>query len=208
VSYQDHLNALGRNLSHLLIAEEPVPPVELAAAADAHAATVALLTQLHRDLTGISTPARSSTAEEIDRHPVAALGRLLAEHPRRRYAAPTDIALTPAATAAGQLWRDVSRHATLSHHAWVAASSDSRPTGNAAWAALADVAALAEAATTLNPDLARAMTTCGRHDDAASFSAATVSGLRVAAAETRSLASAGPLPDVEELSDPGPCGPP
>lgn len=200
MSYEDTFNALARNLSRLLIAEEPVPPADLASAADAHAATVALLTQLHRDITGILAPGRSSTAEELDRHPVAALGRLLADHPRRWYAAPTDIALTPAVTAAGQLWRDVGRHATLAHHAWVTSSPDSRPTGDAAWSALADLAALAEAAATLDPDLARAMTTTGRHDDATNFSAAAVSGIRVAAAESRSLATAGPLPDVEDVT--------
>lgn len=200
MSYQGELNALARDLSRLLIAEEPVPTLDLATAAGAHAAAVGLLTQVHRDLTGISPWAWTNTPAEIGGHPVAALGRLLADHPRRPSAAPTDLVGTPAATAAGQLWRDVARHATLAHHEWVTSAPRSSPKAEKAWSALADVAALAEAAATLDPELARAMTAAGRHDDADVFTAASVSGLRVAAAEVRSLAAAGPLPDVDDLT--------
>jgi hypothetical protein len=92
MTYETRVAAVSRDLGRLLIADDPVPQADLSTATVAHPAVLGLLTQVHRDLTGI--PPRASimaTEAQVESHPVALLGRLLAEHPRVPGPAPTDV---------------------------------------------------------------------------------------------------------------------
>lgn len=192
MTFESDMTELGHTVGRLLIRQEPVPPAHVDTAMTGHAALAGLLLQLHRDVTGVSSVVtRDRTVHDLERHPVALLGTLLRDQPVMARQ-PLSDALAAPRSPDQLLWSDLIRHATLVHHEWTCADPRSWPRGDAAWSVLADVGALAEASAHLSGDLATGLALAGRDEDAAHFSVAARSGLRLTAREVTVLALSGP----------------
>jgi len=204
VSYRADTADLARTLGELLTEGGRVPPGDLPAPLCAHTATIGLLIDVHRDITHASAVPVQPHIAQAERQPIALLGRLLGESPRISDQPVIDALRPTGESAAGERWRAVTRAATLAQHAWTSAEPRSRPTGDAAWSELADVAALAEGLAVLRHDLADSLIDAGRLADADTMRRAAQSGLRIVAAEVRHLAATGRLPVAADLIPPIP----
>ena len=160
MTFTDDLHATVAALTQLAVrGSDHLTPRELDIALIGRAAVLDLLTDLHRDLTGIRPRRTHVTAAEIQAHPVAALAAALRQHPRPRTGrAPSDVLAEPATSVAGQAWRDVARHAILAAHAWSTERHAPAEEGGQAWGGIADVAAIAGVLADLDADLAAAAT--------------------------------------------------
>ncbi len=194
--WQRGWNGIAADLAQLLdanTASQPLSVADVEAAAGAHAALVALLARVHRDVAGTYNHDAAPSLRLADEHPVAALGSLLQRHPLLAGAALTD-SLLDATTPPGQHWASMGRHVALAEHAWTTTHPSTLPRGDAAWAVVADVAAMTQVLATLDRDLAGHLQRQGRSADAEQLRRAAGSGLRVVAAEVQSVATSGPLP--------------
>ena len=187
MTYRQEMHQLAVSVSALLTDGATVPGDDVRAALVGHLAMVELLSAVHHDL---APP---------DGDPIAVLGRMLREQPRRLDQPLTYVLAAQAACTAGQHWRETAKAATLAEHYWRTAVPFSRPHGDAAWTEIADIAALSQAVAALDLDIADSFNRVGRWQDAAIYRSAGQSGLRVAAIEAQALAATGLLPAAADL---------
>ena len=191
MSFVDDLDGVTRAVARLLARQYVVPPADLEAAAAGHGALVQLLQQLHQDVTGLSPHAtHGRTVDELERHPVALLGRLLADQPRLPSGSLTDL-LAAHRSPQQLLWTDLARTATLAHHEWTTSDPRSYPTGDGAWTVVGVVARLAEVLPALDDDLAASFEAAGREVEARVLRKAGHGGLAPTAREVAALAHSG-----------------
>ena len=191
MSFVDDLDDVTRAVARLLARQYVVPPADLDAAAAGHGALVQLLQQLHQDVTGLSPhAAHGRTVDELERHPVALLGRLLADQPRLPSGSLTDL-LAAHRSPQQLLWTDLARAATLAHHEWTTSDPRSYPTGDGAWTVVGVVARLAEALPALDDDLAASLEAAGCEVEACALRKAGHGGLAPTAREVAALARSG-----------------
>lgn len=193
MSYVDDLQGLADALSSLQYrGSDDLHATEIDIALAARRGTLDLLRTVHRDLAG-PPMAGVPTARDLERHPVAALGWALTRYPQPRPdGAPTDVFTTTALTTAGELWQDAARHALLARYAWPAVPPEDKR-GAAAWAGIADVAAIARQLVSVDPDLLAAVRAVApdRPELHEALRNAATSGLGVTAREAARLAAAG-----------------
>lgn len=201
MSFRTHWVGLQHQVA-TLVPDGRVANADLPVATMGHAALLDLLTAIHRDVTGHSAAAGSREIGELEAHPVALLGRLLGNHPRHVYAdsVPSDVltGTQSSTTATGERWRQIGHTATLAQHLWGTAPAQQRPTGDAAWSLVADIARLANAAAILDDDLAIS----ANQDDphlSLTFRNAARSGLRTTAQQVERLAHQGPLAEFGDI---------
>jgi hypothetical protein len=199
MTYREEMSRLAHALGRLLTDGGTVAASDIPAAVAGHASTVALLSELHADLTGAAPGPHWQTVTELERHPVGLLGRVLSHQPRVTDQPFSQVLQALPAGPAGRHWREVAKAATLAQYDWQRAAPQTRPTGDAAWSELADVAHLAEAIAVLDGDIADSLSAAGRLKEASDFRQAGRSGLRVVAREVRELASTGFLPEGPEV---------
>jgi len=209
LTYAEHLAALARAFHAVARAEQPLPGIELDLALSARRAVLDLLQTVHGDLTGIGPRPAAGHLDDVEAHPVAALGWALRRHPRPPGAlAPTDVALARPVSPAGRAWQQVARHALLAQHTWSTGLDDGPIDQARLWAGVADVAALADTLTRLDLTLIRAaQAEPGRGRIAAALSSGLASHLGLAARETARVAASGPLPEAGPNRIPAPPGP-
>ncbi|MFW6091315.1 MAG: hypothetical protein ACODAF_05520 [Actinomycetota bacterium] len=122
---------------------------------------------------------------DLGRHPVGVLQVLLGNDPQ-----PLEHQEPPSpqvGEAADEQWRRLAHAVEVVAHEWSNADPASRPTGERAWATVADVAAVAEAAALLDRDLA------ARNQPARRPNTRDCWEIAVAAEQVRQLAVTGPL---------------
>lgn len=191
MTFSDDLDDVTRAVARLVARQYVVLPADLEAAAGGHAALVQLLQEVHQDVTGLSPhAAHGRTVDELERHPVALLGRLLADQPRLPWGSLTDL-LSAHRSPEQLLWTDLARAATLAHHDWTTSDPRSYPTGDGAWTVVGAVARLAEAVPALDDDLASSFEAAGRDLEARALRRAAHSGLAPTAREVATLAGCG-----------------
>jgi hypothetical protein len=193
VTYRHDMHHLAVTLARLLHTGDTIAAADLDIAVGAHTATVALLRQVHGDVTGTGQRAGPLHIAEAERHPVGLLGRLLADVPHLSDAAPSQVLATTPVSAVGEQWKAVARSATLAAAGWQSIPATHRPAGDAAWAELADVASLTQGLLAASDDLADSLARAGRDPAAQALRQVGRSGLGVAAEQTRRLAVTGPL---------------
>jgi hypothetical protein len=200
VSYAESTCALATHLSRLLAAG----PTDLGHTGFEQAlltreVTLLLARDVHRHLTGTGPKPLDRTTPAASTDPITVFGLALADHQRvTRSLSPAEAVGALGSTPAAHEWRHAARHALTADDDW---RHGAHPpwTPARAWAALADVAALTEAVTVLDHDLAQAAGSLGRNADARALVSSAVSGLRRAAVEVQAHARFGPLTpaDVE-----------
>jgi hypothetical protein len=191
MSFVDDFDDVTRAVARLLARQYVVPPADLEAATAGHGALVQLLQQLHQDVTGLSPhAAHGRGVGELERHPVALLGRLLADQPRLPSGALTDL-LASHRSPQQLLWTDLARTATLAHHEWTTSDPRSYPTGDGAWTVVGAVARIAEVLPALDDDLSASFEAAGREVEALQLRKAGHGGLAPTAREVAALAGAG-----------------
>lgn len=191
MTFVDDFDEATRAVARLLARQYVVPPADLEAAAAGHGALVQLLQQLHQDVTGLSPhAAHGRGVDELERHPVALLGRLLADQPRLPSGSLTDL-LASHRSPQQLLWTDLARTATLAHHEWTTSDPRSYPTGDGAWTVVGAVARIAEVLPALDDDLAASLDAAGREAEALQFRKAGHGGLAPTAREVAALARSG-----------------
>jgi hypothetical protein len=199
MTYSEHLTQMTRALVDVARhGQQDLTDSELDIALLARRDVLELLTTVHADLTGIASSRKVISIDDLEAHPVAALGRALARHPRPpSERAPSDAFVLPATTVAGQAWREVARHALVAHYHW---SAGAGPRGDLAtvWAGVADLAAVSRQLAVLDVELADTLYAAGPHRRATAqaLSCGATSGLGVAARETARLAGTGPITDT------------
>jgi len=196
MTYAEESLGLARSLARLLeMGSRDLDIVGFEQALLARSAVLDLAADVHAEVAGTRRPVAGAGAVEAD--PVAALGRALADRMRGPTTghAPTQVLAVASRTAAGREWAHAARHALVADHDWRAATPH-RWQLTQAWTAVADAAALAEAAARLDRPLASAASRLGRTEDAELLEQASVSGLRTVAAEVSALARCGPLDGV------------
>lgn len=128
---------------------------------------------------------------DVARRPIGVLQKLLRDDPQPL--PPGEPSSSEAGDAANEHWRELAAAVEVVAHEWSGSDPTSRPTGEQAWATVADVAAVAEAASLLDRDLA-----AGRSDTSGP-------GVRdrweiaIAAEQVRQLAAGGPLLSAQPL---------
>ena len=88
-------------MGRILLAGGEVPPADVDIGLAAYTATLDLLRQVHRDLTGSAQRFTPRDIAQAEQRPVALFGRLLADVPRLHTGAPTDILTRTPTSAAG-----------------------------------------------------------------------------------------------------------
>jgi hypothetical protein len=175
------------------LARMAADPAGVAAAADAVAANQARLAVRRwcRSVLDDVAPGQQTEVAgqpglaDLARRPIGVLQVLLGHDPEPFE--PRQPSSSPASEVANEQWQGLARAVEVAAHEWSSSDRASRPTGERAWAAVADVAAVAEAAALLDRDLA------------ASHPGARGPGIRdrweiaVAAEQVRQLAVSGPL---------------
>ncbi len=194
MTYRHDMHHLAVALARVLQTGGAIPEQDLDIAVGAHTATVALLQQVHRDVTGTGQRAGPLHIAEAERHPVGLLGRLLADVPHLSDAAPSQILATTPVSSVGEQWKAIARSATLAAAEWQSIPPGGRPTGDAAWAELADVASLTQGLLAASDDLADSLARAGQTPAAEALRQVARSGLGVAAEQTHRIAVTGPLP--------------
>jgi hypothetical protein len=122
---------------------------------------------------------------DLARRPIGVLQVLLGHDPEPFE--PRQRPSSPAGEAANEQWRGLARAVEVAAHEWSSSDRASRPTGERAWAAVADVAAVAEAAALLDRDLAAS------HPGTRGPDIRDRWEIAVAAEQVRQLAVSGPL---------------
>lgn len=201
MSYAESTTALATHLARLLAARATdVGHNGFEQALLTREVTLALAREVHRHLTGGSDPPSNRQTKVNIADPVRAFGQALTDHHQvTRDLSPAEALSAIPTTAAGREWHHAARHALLADDDW---RHGSHPTWTRArsWAALADVAALTEALTVLDHDLAPAARALSRDRDAQVLERSTASALRRAAAEVQAHARFGPLTAVDVAS--------
>lgn len=195
MSYADEVGELARGLAGLAtMRPNHLDDAGFQAALAGRTALLGLLATIHAEASGVTPNPGRMTLADLGRHPVAVFGTALGEHPRPRAGvAPTDLHQRNQPTEAGRLWMDVGLRATLAQREWQ--GDGERLSGETAWGAVADVAALAKTLVLLDDDLAQAAFALGWPDVVEALSRTNTHPLRIAADETLALAQAGPLSD-------------
>jgi hypothetical protein len=187
MTYRPEMERLSTAIAELLKDGATVPGDDIRAAVAGHAALVDLLRRVEHDL-AIETPHTLEIQHQLKHQP------RVTDQPL------TDVLTAPAASRAGELWRDVARSAVIAKHEWENSLSASRPTGKHAHYELADIRALAEAVAVLNGDVADSLNAGARWMDAAEFRARQTP-LLVAARTMATVVNAGPrvrpVPDLK-----------
>lgn len=206
MTYRDTMSELAATLARTITAGSPIPERDLDVALTGYQATIDLLRGIHRDLTGSSQQATPRLISEAERNPVGLLGTLLADIPRLAPLSPTEALTQPTRSGAGARWQQITRNAVLGAAAWDAAGPAGRPSGDAAWTELADIAALAQGVVAASDDLAGSLARAGRHTDAEAVRMVGQSGLGVAAEHTgRRAATTAQHPAFTLHLPPGPA---
>ena len=201
MSWAAATDAASRDLAWLLVAGGEVPKGDLDAALHARRAVLDLATVVHRGLTVTAPDSAPVTATDAEAEAVRAVWRLLGHQPRPVPArAVTDVLAYSPASPAGGKWHDVARHAVLATHHWQSSDHATWPAARQGWTAVARTAALVEAVSLLDADLARAAGTAGRHDDAEALARARWSGLAGACATVRDLTGREPLAPLGDVA--------
>ena len=200
MTYREHVHALSTAMSTLLRDGGQVAAADLDQALASQTALVRLLHTVHADVTGIVHPSTRPDLRGLEEAPVALLSRMLRDHPATADLPISAAAAVSAASPAGELWRQIGRHATVAEHDWRTALPASRPTGDARWTETADIAALSEGLAVLSGDLADSLASAGRLTDADRFRRASTSGLASTAGAVRRLAQAGPTPAPADVT--------
>ncbi len=118
-TFTEHLAVIARRLYTVARTEEPVSGVDLDIALSARRGLLDLLSTVHTDLTGIGATTAPAHPEDLEIHPVAALGQALRRHPRPPgHLSPTDVALARPTGPAGEAWQRIARHTLLARHIW------------------------------------------------------------------------------------------
>lgn len=203
----DHRAAAGRALAQLLAdgSSANLQGRDLAIATSARDSVLGSCDELLSAVTGRSSrPVKPSISDLVQR-PITHLSLGLANHPRLRVDAPspTDLAVDPPSDAAASHW------AAAADHLLIAASEFAQPsarhaTAEAAWACVADVAALARAVDRLDRDLGSAHSRDGNPLWADTLGSAEIFGLGLIATTALEQAMAGavdfgwrpPVPDM------------
>lgn len=203
MSWREETEATARHLARLLARATPVQPVDLDAALIGRRAVLDLAATVHLDLTGLGSGTAAPTLAGLAEHPVRTLGQLIHRQPRPHPDLPlSQVVASSTSDATGKLWERVAVHASVARHHWMTALPASRPSRDAAWSALDHTAALVHAVTALDRGLAATAQAAGRPGVAQDLHQASSAGLSAAAAAVRTLAAAGPLPDVTDLRQP------
>ena len=167
MSYHHDTHDLAQAIGRILLAGGEVPPADVDIGLAAYTATLDLLRQVHRDLTGSAQRFTPRDIAQAEQRPVALFGRLLADVPRLHTGAPTDILTRTPTSAAGIRWQDVARAATLAATSWENAGPTRWPHGDAAAPELADLAALTQGVLAASDDLHQSLTRAGHTHHAA-----------------------------------------
>lgn len=189
MTYRQEMARLAGELGKLLIEGGRVPEFDIPYALAGHAAVLQLLTTVHQDLA-----VRLRTG-------IADLEQQLANQPLFVNMAPYFSRPGPTAVETGERWRNVAESATKAEQEWRLSTTESRPTGRAAWAEMADVSYLAEAVGLLNAEIADSLAEACNWSDASAFRAGQ-SGLLETARQIQRLTASDPLPtrvDLEPL---------
>jgi hypothetical protein len=148
-------------------------------------------------LTGLAPPGQNDVEgqprlSDLALNPVGVLHTLLQRDP-------APVTLSPPARTAAHItdqanghWKRLGDTAEIVTHEWTSSDPTSRPTGEHAWTRIADVAALAQAAATLDRHLVEA-------DTAQPRILGDSVEIGLAAEHTRRYATSGPLPQPEPL---------
>jgi hypothetical protein len=128
---------------------------------------------------------------DLARRPIGGLQALLRHDPQPLTSGPPSS--SEAGEAANEQWRRLAGAVEVAAHEWSSSDPASRPTGEQAWATVADVAAVAEAAALLDRDLA-----AGRSGTKGP-GAQDCWEIAVAAEQVRQLAASGPLLSAQPL---------
>ena len=201
MSYAESTTALATHLARLLAARATdLGHNGFEQALLSREVTLTLAREVHRHLTGGSDPPSNRQTKVNTADPVRAFGQALTDHHQvTRDLSPAEALSAIPSTPAGREWHHAARHALLADDAW-RDGSHSTWTRARSWAALADVAAVTEALTVLDHDLAPAARALGRDRDAQVLERSTASSLRRAAAEVQAHARFGPLTAVDVAS--------
>ncbi len=191
MTYREEAGLVSLTVHELLTDGATAPSADLPAALAGHASLVAMLTELHTHLTDGVRPPRREDVTELERRPIALLGKMLKNQPSIIDQPFSDILQSQPAGAAGKAWRELAKSATLAQFEWQHARPETLPRGDAAWSEIADLAYLAEAVAILDVDVADSLSAAGRFSEASRFRAAGTSGLRLAAREVHETS---PLP--------------
>jgi hypothetical protein len=128
---------------------------------------------------------------DLASHPIGVLQMLLADDPTP---AMLDAPSSPeAGEAANVQWRGLASAVEVVANDWLSSDPAYRPTGERAWTAVADVAAVAEAAALLDRDLV------AKHVSLRQPAARDCWEIAIAAEQVRHLAASGTLPPVRPL---------
>jgi hypothetical protein len=132
---------------------------------------------------------------DLAHRPIGVLRALLGHdpHPFEPYPSLSEMPL-PGEYAANEQWQNLLGAAEVASHEWSSSDPASRPTGEQAWATVADVAAIAEAGALLDRDLA-----AGHPDKRGAGWTRDGWEIAVAAGEVRQLAASGPLLSATSL---------
>jgi hypothetical protein len=195
MTYEADLVQVAQSLARLLASVVPPPPGELPAVNAARLGVRRLCAQVLGDVAPV-LPVRVGEGRpglaDLASSPVATLRGLLAKDPPVLIAG--EGARSASDGAAPSAWRTLWAATALAAEDWSRADPASRPTGAGAWSAVADIAAVAEAAALVDRDLVesrRGGLRTRRSDDSWRVG--------IAAAGVRCLACTGPLPLPEPL---------
>src|SRR5680860_1590191 len=120
MSYAAESHALAAGLGRLLARQSAdLDPPGYTQALIGRSATLALATDVHREVAGTGPHAVGRAVADLEAHPVAALGRALYERVRvEPDVAPSEVLAHISGTATGRAWGEVARRAVLAHHDW------------------------------------------------------------------------------------------
>lgn len=200
MTYAEHLSLMTRALVDVARhGQHQLTEPEVDVALFARRAVLDLLAGVHADLTGLRRTSGVPRIDDLEAHPVAALDRALARHPRAPVdLAPTEALSTPVTTPTGRAWREAGRQALLAEHHWQAGRTV-RLDPPTRWAGVADVAALAGQLAALDVELADVLArrsppgAVAPSAAVAQLNRAATAGLGVTAREVVRLARAGPV---------------
>lgn len=204
----DHRAAAGRALGHLLAdgSSANLQGRDLAIATSARDSVLGSCDELLSAVTGRRNRLVKPSIGDLVQRPLTHLSLGLANHPRLRVEAPspTDLALDPSSAGAAPHW------AAAADHLLIATGEFAQPfahhaTPEAAWACVADVAALARAVDRLDRDLGRAHLRDGNPQRADMLNRAEILGLGLVATAALEQAMAGAVdfewrPQVADMS--------
>ncbi|SEE94718.1 hypothetical protein [Jiangella alba] len=156
MAYEADVHALAEHLAHLLAAEHPVDPDELAVVDAARAAVRQLCWRILHDVAAASLG--ESPIADLGHRSVASLQHVLRAE-MLRFADPAQPSTGwvdhASSTPVRHHWRGAHRFAALAEHEWEMIYPEAHPHGPDAWPIITDIAAIAEAIAHLELNLAR-----------------------------------------------------